>query len=53
MLGKCFLYRDTLKDCFSFGFLKLDGLMVSEMFNIFRMNIGRCFLGFRRAVVLL
>jgi hypothetical protein len=53
VLGKCILYGDTLKDCFSFGFFTLDGLMMSEMFKIFCVNIGRCFLGFRRAVVLL
>lgn len=53
VLGKCFLYRDTLKDRFSFGFLTLDNRMMGEMLNVFCVNIGRCFLGFRRAVVLL
>ena len=46
-----FFHRDALVFCLPFGLFAFYRLMMREMFKIFRVNIGRWVLSFRRTVI--
>jgi hypothetical protein len=53
VLSKRFFHRDALIDRFPFSFFEFDGLVMREMFYVFRVVIRRRVLRFRCTMVLL